>query len=101
MRLMLDLEKRKKYIKGKVYNVDPGCLTEVVNRYRNRLADLEMDYLEVVRQEKEEKFLRMSEAQVSKATKILNPGETAEQQRTWFQTHQERMTEKGKIYRLL
>lgn len=66
-------------------------------KYRDRIISLEKDIDEIELQEKEEKELRATENQMNKAKNILEQkqGENSAK-RTWFQTHKERMAEKGK-----
>ena len=53
--------------------------------------------MEVVRQEKEERMLRATENQVNKAQRLMDRDQQEGPNRTWFQTHNERMNEKGTI----
>ena len=57
---------------------------------------MEKDIKEIEQQEKEEKELRATENQMNKARRILEEnGEGEQAKRTWFQTHKERLQEKG------
>ena len=69
----------------------------MVLKYRDRITALEEDMEEVVQLEKEERMLRASENQVNKAARLLDKNAPPEgMERTWYQTHTERMREKGK-----
>ncbi|CAH1779381.1 unnamed protein product [Owenia fusiformis] len=86
------LKKNKTPVKSRVIP------QEVILKYRDRIAQLETDVLEVMRLEKEEKHIRMSEAQVSKARKQLEgDANLGDRQRTWFQSHRERMQEQDAL----
>ncbi len=62
---------------------------------------MEKDLELIERQEQEEKEIRISELQINKAEKMMNHQEeiAGRPKRTWFQTHQERMHEKGRIHK--
>ena len=70
---------------------------DVVAKYRDRIASLEEDIEEVLRLEKEEKEFAAAELQLHKATAMLRHREEilSRPKRSWFQSHRERMQEKG------
>lgn len=73
--------------------------TEVIEKYRNRIRELESDIEEIEKQEKEEKALRITENQINRVQNKLQSeeDETLRPKRTWFQTKQERLQELGKL----
>jgi uncharacterized protein YpuA (DUF1002 family) len=74
-------------------------LTEVIEKYRNRIRELEPDIEEIEKQEREEKALRITENQINRVqNKLQNEeDETLRPKRTWFQSKQERLQELGKL----
>ena len=71
-------------------------MAEVITKYRDKISSLEKDIKEIEIQEKEEREMRATENQMNKAKRILEEkGETEQAKRTWFQTHKERLQEKG------
>lgn len=72
--------------------------SEVISKYRDKISKLEKDLEEIETQEKEESYLRATENQMNKAKKLLERERNGmdDQKRSWFQTHKERMQEKGK-----
>ena len=79
-----------------------SIFSEVVEAYRRHITDLEEDVKLIIREEKEERQMRACENQTNKAQRLLeNAGRDAEPKRQWFQTHRQRMEEKGKsLHRL-
>lgn len=70
-------------------------LTEVIGKYRDKIAKLELDVKEIEWTEQEEKEMRATENQINKANNLLeNPGD--QHKRDWFQTHKQRMQEQGR-----
>uniref|UniRef100_A0A8C5MJ15 RNA helicase n=1 Tax=Leptobrachium leishanense TaxID=445787 RepID=A0A8C5MJ15_9ANUR len=69
---------------------------DVISKFRDKIAKLEKEIYAVLQLEKEEREMQKSEAQISLATKKLQPREEAavEMKRTWFQTKEERKKEK-------
>jgi hypothetical protein len=60
---------------------------------------MEKDIAEIEIQEKEERELRATENQMNKAKRILEESKdemNSEQKRVWFQSHKERIAEKGR-----
>lgn len=72
---------------------------EVVTKYRNKISSLEKDIGLVLKMEREEKDLNISEARVHKAEKLIKHHEEilSHPKRTWFQTHHERIAEQEKL----
>ena len=70
---------------------------DVVAKYRDRIASLEEDIEEVLRLEKEEKEMATTELQLHKATAMLRHRNEilSRPKRSWFQSHRERMQERG------
>ena len=69
---------------------------EVISKFRDRINKLEEDVELILKQEKEEKMMKMSEMQVNKAQNMLERSKESEHTgRSWFQTKAERMQEKG------
>ncbi len=68
-------------------------------RYRDRIIKLEKDICMISKQEQEEKELRVTEMKVNKAQNILEHEEEIKSRpkRTWFQSHSERMQERGRV----
>lgn len=75
------------------------CHTEVIAKFREKIADIEDDIKLIQIQEKEESHLRSMENKMNKATNILEASNGEESnidaKRVWFQTHHERKAEKG------
>ncbi|XP_062582142.1 probable ATP-dependent RNA helicase DDX27 [Saccostrea cucullata] len=70
---------------------------EVISKYRDKIKKLEKDIIEIEQLEKEESFMRATENQMNKAKNLLEKKNGIDdQKRSWFQTHKERMQEKGK-----
>ena len=72
-------------------------ISEVIGKYRDKINKLENDIVEIEQQEKEESYLRATENQMNKAKKLLEREKNGidDPKRSWFQTHKERMQEKG------
>jgi hypothetical protein len=72
-------------------------LTEVIEKYRSRIRELEPDIEEIEKQEKGEKELRMTENQINRVQNKLQIEEddSLRPKRTWFQTKQERLQDLG------
>jgi len=69
---------------------------DVVTKYKDRISAMEKDIDMIELQEKEEKEMRSTENQMNKAKNILEHKQTEmSEKRTWFQTHKERLNEKG------
>ncbi|XP_063439028.1 probable ATP-dependent RNA helicase DDX27 isoform X2 [Mytilus trossulus] len=69
---------------------------EVVGKYRDKIAKLELDVKEIEWTEQEEKEMRATENQINKANNLLeNPGD--QHKRDWFQTHKQRMQEQADL----
>jgi ATP-dependent RNA helicase DDX27 len=68
---------------------------KVIEKYRDRIRDLEKDIEQIEDEEKEEKEMRITELKVNKAKTMLEHREEimSRPKRTWFQTHSERMQE--------
>ncbi|KAK5873175.1 hypothetical protein PBY51_013812 [Eleginops maclovinus] len=64
--------------------------TDVILKFRDVITKLEKDVEAVVRLEREEREFAASEAKLSVAQKRLEGSSTADSQRVWFQTQQER-----------
>ena len=78
-----------------VYHV----LLEVITKYRDKISSLEKDIKEKEHQEKEEREMRATENQMNKAKRILEESGGSEQaKRAWFQTHKERLQERGTAF---
>ena len=74
-------------------------IPEVISKYRDKIVSMEGDITEIEEMEKEEKELRSTENQMNKAKRIMEEKKEELQnnsKRTWFQTHKERMAEKGR-----
>ncbi|XP_025114812.1 probable ATP-dependent RNA helicase DDX27 [Pomacea canaliculata] len=69
---------------------------EVVEHFRNQIADMEEDIATIEREEREERQLRALENQTNKAQRLLDgdPNGVDGMKRVWFQTHKDRMAEK-------
>ena len=68
----------------------------MVTKYKDRISAMEKDIDMIELQEKEEKEMRSTENQMNKAKNILEHKQTEmSEKRTWFQTHKERLNEKG------
>lgn len=72
----------------------------MVNRYRDRILEMEEDIKTIQMEEKEEREMRAVENQANKAQRLLENGDD-DPKRGWFQTHRQRMEEKGEIYLFL
>ena len=70
---------------------------EVIEKYRDRIRQLEDDIAAIEDAEIEEKELRVTELKANKAQNMLEHREEilARPKRTWFQTHSERMQDIG------
>ena len=64
-------------------------------RYRARITEMEEDIKTIMQEEQEERQIRAVENQANKAQRLLENG-TSGEKREWFQTHRQRMEEKGK-----
>ena len=72
---------------------------EVITKYRDKISSLEKDIKEIEHQEKEEREMRATENQMNKAKRILEESGGSEQaKRAWFQTHKERLQERGTTF---
>ena len=80
-----------------MYTVVFDQISEVIGKYRDKINKLENDIVEIEQQEKEESYLRATENQMNKAKKLLEREKNGidDPKRSWFQTHKERMQEKG------
>lgn len=74
-------------------------IVEVVMRYRDKIKELEKDVDMVMKEEKEEKELRIAELQTHKAVALIEHHDEimSRPKRTWFQSHRERQQEQGMI----
>ena len=73
----------------------------MIVKYRDKISSMEKDIAEIEVQEKEERELRATENQMNKAKRILEESKdemNSEQKRVWFQSHKERMAEKGRNF---
>lgn len=72
---------------------------EVIVKYKDKIANMAQDILEIEKEEKEESVMRATENQLNKAKNLLeNQKEMMNRQkRTWFQSHKERMKEKASL----
>lgn len=75
-------------------------LLEVIAKYRDKISSLEPDVKDIEQTEREEKELRATENQINKANNLLENKEQ-DPKREWFQTHKERMQEKGTRFNYL
>ena len=66
-------------------------------RYHTRITEMEEDIKTVINEEQEERQLRAIENQANKAQRLLENGNASDPKRGWFQSHRERMEEKGNI----
>ena len=72
------------------------CVVEVITKYRDRIVAMTGEISEIEMQEKEEKEMQAAENKMNRATNLLdNPDEAKKNKRGWFQTHRERLKEKG------
>ena len=80
-----------------MYTIVSDQISEVIGKYRDKINKLENDIVEIEQQEKEESYLRATENQMNKAKKLLEREKNGidDPKRSWFQTHKERMQEKG------
>lgn len=70
--------------------------TEIVSKYRDRLAALEESIKKILQEEWEERALLRTENQVNRVEKLLKgTKEENSHQRLWFQSDKERRIEKG------
>jgi len=71
---------------------------EVIEKYRDRIRQLESDITAIEDAEREEKEMRVTELKANKAQNMLEHREEilSRPKRTWFQTHSERMQDIGK-----
>ena len=74
--------------------------TEVIMKYRDKIVKLEKDVREIEQTEQEEKEMRATENQINKANNILE-NQPSNLKRDWFQSHKERMKEKGINYKCI
>ena len=70
-------------------------LSDVINKYKKKISEMEKDIEEIELLEKEEKIMRATENQVNHAKRVLEEKKAQEPERVWFQSHKERMEEKG------
>lgn len=73
-------------------------LIDVIVKYRDKITSMEKDIEEIELLEKEEREMRATENQMNKAKRILEEKQSemnGDTKRSWFQTHRERMAEKG------
>lgn len=72
---------------------------DVITKYRSRIEGLEQDVEAVEKEEAAEKELRITELRAHKAEKMIEHHDEifSRPKRTWFQTHQERVTEKENL----
>lgn len=72
-------------------------ISEVVTKYRSKIAALEEDIARIEKEELQDKDLRIQELKIHKAEKIIENYDEimSRPKRTWFQTNQEREREKG------
>ena len=70
---------------------------EVIEKYRDRIRQLEADIEAIEAAEREEKELRVTELKANKAHNLLEHRDEilARPKRTWFQTHSERLQDIG------
>ncbi|GAB6025752.1 hypothetical protein CHUAL_011735 [Chamberlinius hualienensis] len=70
--------------------------SDAISKFRDRIEGLEKDIKRIIREEEEEKELRISELKAHKAEKIIEHHKEilSRPKRTWFQSHKERMLEK-------
>ena len=70
----------------------------MIQKYRDKIENMEKDIYKVLKLEQEEKEFRISELQVYKAKAMIEHHDEimSRPKRTWFQTHKERMQDKGK-----
>lgn len=67
---------------------------DIIEKYKKKLESLEPDVEKILQEEKSEKELAKVENQVNRAEKKLKD-ETGKDERTWFQSKNERKEEKG------
>lgn len=69
---------------------------EVIQSYRDKIDKLEKDIAEIEETEKEEKELTITEKQMNRAAKKIDPqAALPSESRVWFQSPSERRKEKG------
>jgi len=70
---------------------------EIIEKYRERIRQLEDDIGAIEDAEREEKELRVTELKANKAQNMLEHRDEilARPKRTWFQSHSERMQDIG------
>ena len=65
-------------------------------KYRDKIGKMEKNITEIEKQELAEKEIRISELKMNRAVNMLENREDANRpHRTWFQTQQERLKDKG------
>ena len=71
----------------------------MIQKYRDKIESMEKDVYSVLQLEQEEKEFRISELQVHKAANMIEHHDEimSRPKRTWFQSHKERIQEKGKL----
>ncbi|XP_068118633.1 probable ATP-dependent RNA helicase DDX27 [Hyperolius riggenbachi] len=68
---------------------------DVISKFREKITNMEKEIYAVLQLEKEEKEMQKSESQISAAQKKLQNGkEEQSQERSWFQTKEERKKER-------
>jgi len=72
--------------------------TDIVDKYKNKLAKLEDDVKKILEEEKADKEIAMLE---NRAGKLQNMVDGKVDDRTWFQTKKQRMEEKQKLKKKL
>lgn len=72
-------------------------VAEIIEKYRDRIRQLEADVRVIEDAEREEKELRVTELKANKAQNMLEHRDEilSRPKRTWFQTHTERMQDVG------
>jgi len=80
-----------------------GDVAEVIEKYRDRIRQLEDDIKAIEAAEQEEKELRVTELKANKAQNMLEHRDEilARPKRTWFQTHSERMQDIGQCMHIV
>ncbi|XP_066289611.1 probable ATP-dependent RNA helicase DDX27 [Branchiostoma lanceolatum] len=96
-------ERERRYLKDVVKNARNPVKSrvvpqEVILKYRDKIAQMEKDVVEILRLEAEEKEMASTENKMNRVQNMLNgPDNMAQQKRGWFQTHRERMEEKERL----
>lgn len=68
----------------------------MILKYKDKIQQLSEDIKAIEREEREEKVMKATENQMNRVKRKLEEPETGDKaSRSWFQTHQERMMEKG------